>query len=161
MNNNATNNNNSNNIQGGLNLSGAITDNNNSNQPHEQQRTQDSNNNNMMMVASLDQIWVFRASNSNANTTANVWITFDYNNQHLLTKHKKKLDKLRIPYDEGVDVFDSHIRQGKLPVLVFPSRKQAYYPTNLSGDEIISIEVACIPNSRDLQFVYRQHQQQQ
>lgn len=116
------------------------------------------NNNNIMKVADLDRIWVFRATEQNT-TSANVWITFDYKNQEILNNYVQHLQQAKYQFDHGIDLFDSHIRQGQLPVLVLPTRQQAFYPTSLSGDHIVSLQVYCLPNSSELQFVYRQHQQ--
>lgn len=115
-------------------------------------------NNNIMKVADLDRIWVFRATEQ-TTASANVWITFDYKNQELLNKYVQNLQQAKYQFDHGIDLFDSHIRQGQLPVLVLPTRQQAFYPTSLSGDHIVSLQVYCLPNSSELQFVYRQHQQ--
>ena len=121
--------------------------------------TSPNNNNNIMKVADLDRIWVFRATEQNSTTSANVWITFDYKNQELLNNYVQNLQQAKYQFDHGIDLFDSHIRQGQLPVLVLPTRQQAFYPTSLSGDHIVSLQVYCLPNSSELQFVYRQHQQ--
>ncbi|KAI8141913.1 hypothetical protein BJV82DRAFT_616433 [Fennellomyces sp. T-0311] len=121
-------------------------------QPHQHQHQQQTN---ISMVAKLDHIWVFRATNS--INTHNVWITFDYKNQQRIKQHKQMLDRYGVQHDEGVELFDTHIKQGQLPILVLPNRREAYYPISLSGDDIVRIEVACIPNSSVASFVYRQH----
>ncbi|KAI9243490.1 hypothetical protein BDA99DRAFT_544421 [Phascolomyces articulosus] len=178
------------------NISDTTLINNSSNSSNTQLPLQDSKH--LWKIANLKHVWVFRAITSNENNNnnnnnnntdePNVWITFDYINQKLLTDYQQKMNKINrkkrkkkkkqqqqqqpVPYqgmmmysppyeeeqEEGVEFFDSHIRQGKLPVLVLPSRGQAYYPTNMMGDEIISIQVACLPNTQYVDFVFRKQQ---
>ncbi|KAI8137012.1 hypothetical protein BJV82DRAFT_675269 [Fennellomyces sp. T-0311] len=99
-------------------------------------------------VAGLERIWVFRLEQEQSEQPA-VWTTFDYHNQMTLT-HQQDSDK-------GIEVFDSHIRQGQLPVLVVPRRQRGYYPMDITGNAIVTLEIACLPNTQDIQFVYRQY----
>ena len=92
-------------------------------------------------IASLEYIWVFRRQSDHE---CPVWTTFDEDNQVVLSEHRYS--------DKGVEIFDSHIRQGQLPALVVPQRQAGYY---LAGNDIASLEIACLPNSNNLQFVYR------
>lgn len=106
-------------------------------------------------VASLDYIWVFRLKTDN---DVPVWTGFDLRNQALLSNHFQEHGSSReadAQDDPGVELFDSHIRQGHLPVLVLPSKQLGYYPLDLQGNEIGTLQVACIPNGHDIQFVYR------
>lgn len=109
-------------------------------------------NDEAIKIASLDHIWIFRSSEHS------LWIVFDYANQHKLTQHTQQLyhHHPATVVDQGVELFDSHIRNGQLPVLVLPSRQCGYYPTSFTGEQIASLHVICIPNSSNLQFVYRQ-----
>lgn len=96
-------------------------------------------------IASLEYIWVFRRQSEQEMP---VWTTFDADNQVVLSEHRYS--------DKGVELFDSHIRQGQLPVLVVPHRQAGYYfPIDMAGSDIASLEIACLPNTNDLQFVYR------
>ncbi|KAI8365978.1 uncharacterized protein BYT42DRAFT_588461 [Radiomyces spectabilis] len=104
-------------------------------------------------VAKLDRIWVFRHASKPSSEAIDVWTGFDYKNQLLLTQYH---DASKASVDAGIEIFDSHIRHGRLPVLVVPSRNQCFYPITLEGDEIATLELACLPNSSDVQFVYRQ-----
>lgn len=95
-------------------------------------------------IASLEYIWVFRRQSEHE---VPVWTTFDAMNQVVLSDNRYS--------DKGVEIFDSHIRQGQLPVLVVPHRQAAYCPIDVAGSDIASLEIACLPNSNNLQFVYR------
>lgn len=108
-------------------------------------------NNEAIKIASLDRIWIFRLSEH----PDSLWIVFDYANQHKLTQYTHQIYH-NPGADQGVEFFDSHVHNGRLPVLVLPSRQCGYYPTNFTGEHIASLHVICIPNSSNLQFVYRQ-----
>lgn len=111
-----------------------------------------------VQVASLDFIWVFRLKSENDMP---VWTGFDLRNQALLSKHYQehsnggRRDAGAQENDPGVELFDSHIRQGQLPVLVLPSKQLGYYPLDMQGNEIGTLQVACMVNGHDVQFVYR------
>ncbi|KAI7852002.1 hypothetical protein BDC45DRAFT_607771 [Circinella umbellata] len=115
-------------------------------------------------IASLDHIWVFRlllreryGDNNDENQEeeeeeeeeAVVWTTFDYDNQMKLMNEQE--------IDKGIEIFDSHIRQGQLPVLVVPKRQRGYFPMDSTGDAIVTLEVACLPNTKDTLFVMRHY----
>lgn len=103
-------------------------------------------------IGRLDRVFVFRHPHQSEN---NVWVSFDYVNQERLSVYTSQVG--RMPYgDQGCELFDSHIQQGQLPILVLPSRNQAFYPTDWTGDTIVQLQVACFPNSSDLRFVCRQ-----
>ncbi|ORY97201.1 hypothetical protein BCR43DRAFT_489403 [Syncephalastrum racemosum] len=103
-------------------------------------------------IGRLDRVFVFRHPQQSED---NVWVSFDYANQERLSLYNSQVG--RMPYgDQGCELFDSHIQQGQLPILVLPSRNQAFYPTDWTGDTIVQLEVACFPNSSDLRFVCRQ-----
>ncbi|SAM03227.1 hypothetical protein [Absidia glauca] len=93
-------------------------------------------------VAKLDFIWVFRSADDST-----LWTGFDYRNQIKLSKHSGD--------DEGIEVYDTHIRQGQLPILVIPKRKVCFYAPSDVSDQVASLQVACLPNSKSTQFVYR------
>lgn len=123
-----------------------------SNSPGQQQGV----TNDMLFVAKLDYIWVFRASEDVAGRDqVNLWIGFDYKNQQRLTAYMQYLHCMAYTLDQGIELFDSHICRGEYPVLVLPSRRLGYYPTDSTGDHIATLQVACFPNTPDLQFVYR------
>ncbi|KAL0075512.1 hypothetical protein J3Q64DRAFT_1704032 [Phycomyces blakesleeanus] len=100
----------------------------------------------LTQLTHLKDIWVFRSLPTGENMP--VWTGFDYANQSLLTEHSQD--------PQGVEITDSHISQGQLPVLVLPHRSLGYYAVNATGDTIATIEVTCLPNTRNVQFVYRQ-----
>ncbi|KAG0171842.1 hypothetical protein DFQ30_000301 [Apophysomyces sp. BC1015] len=110
-------------------------------------------------VANLDHLWVFRfqKSHSGAQNLDNVWTAFDYDNQQLLKEHEQRLRDNVYSLDAGVELFDSHIQQAQLPVLVLTSRQTCYYPMDTSGNNIGTLEVACLENAPNVEFVYRQH----
>ncbi|KAI8344412.1 hypothetical protein BC941DRAFT_408571 [Chlamydoabsidia padenii] len=91
-------------------------------------------------VALLDHIWVFRSDSM-------LWTGFDYQNQLLLTQHRDD--------DQGVELYDTHIRHGQLPILVIPKRQVCYYAPGVLDDQVASLQVDCLPNSKHTQFVYR------
>lgn len=93
-------------------------------------------------VAKLDHIWVFRTTDDST-----FWTGFDYSNQIKLSRHSDD--------DEGIEVYDTHIRQGQLPILVIPKRKVCFYAPSDVSDQVASLQVACLPNSKSTQFVYR------
>ncbi|KAI9306718.1 hypothetical protein BJ944DRAFT_263095 [Cunninghamella echinulata] len=113
---------------------------------------------NATKVSNLKKIWVFRQVDSsppaNMNTndipSTTVWTGFDYENQIKISKYYND--------ENGVELFDTHIRQGKLPILVFPKRKICYYVTHMDGN-VESLQVDCLDNSKNIQFVYRYGQQ--
>ncbi|KAI8098626.1 uncharacterized protein BX664DRAFT_381314 [Halteromyces radiatus] len=108
---------------------------------------------NATKVAELDHIWVFRCITTSQNQQedsgiSTIWTGFDYENQLMLSQHCEN--------DEGIELFDTHIRHGQLPILVIPKRQICFYSaSHLPDDQVASLQVACIPNSEHLQFVYR------
>ena len=121
-------------------------------------------------IASLDHIWVFRLlsrrrrgygeeyndedlleeeEEEEEEDEAVVWTTFDYDNQMKLMDEQDS--------DKGIEIFDTHIRQGQLPVLVLPKRQRGYFPMDSTGDAIVTLEVACLPNTKDTLFVMRHY----
>ncbi|KAL0086911.1 hypothetical protein F4703DRAFT_1849489 [Phycomyces blakesleeanus] len=66
----------------------------------------------LTQLTHLKDIWVFRSLPTGENMP--VWTGFDYANQSLLTEHSQD--------PQGVEITDSHISQGQLPVLVLPHR---------------------------------------
>ncbi|KAI9264972.1 hypothetical protein BDA99DRAFT_39867 [Phascolomyces articulosus] len=113
-------------------------------------------------IASLDRIWVFRLllgphgeeeeriQEEDVNDgTPVVWTTFDYDNQMILMNQHES--------EKGIEIFDSHIRQGQLPVLVIPKRQRGYFPMDRTGNAIVTLEIACLPNTKDTLFVMRHY----
>ncbi|KAI9491318.1 hypothetical protein BDB00DRAFT_834007 [Zychaea mexicana] len=103
-------------------------------------------------VAALGHIWVFRRLEEQDrfdNDMPAVWTTFDYANQMTLMNEQDS--------DKGIEIFDSHVRQGQLPVLVVPRRQRGYFPLDRTGDAIVTLEIACLPNTSDVQFVLRHY----
>lgn len=103
------------------------------------------------MVAQLSFIWVFRLQGDGPL----VWTGFDLSNQARLTEHYAQYRDTTA--DPGLELFDSHVRQGRLPLLVLPGRQLGYYPLDMTGDQIGTLQVACLPNTQDTQFVYREY----
>ncbi|KAI9321831.1 hypothetical protein BX666DRAFT_1034091 [Dichotomocladium elegans] len=99
-------------------------------------------------LTTLKSIWVFRLkSASSGHSNMPVWTTFDMANQELLTRYRF--------HTRGVEIYDSHIRQGKFPALVVPRCQLGYFPMDMVGNTIATLEVACLRNSKNLGFVYR------
>ncbi|ORZ26070.1 hypothetical protein BCR42DRAFT_401522 [Absidia repens] len=106
-------------------------------------------------VASLDHIWVFRCMNTGneqesvppSATSSGIWTGFDYENQIRLSQHNDD--------DNGIELYDTHIRKGLSPVLVIPKRQVCFYAVSNMSDQVSSLQVTCLPNSKNVQFVYR------
>ncbi|KAF7729962.1 hypothetical protein EC973_003375 [Apophysomyces ossiformis] len=114
-------------------------------------------------VASLDRFWAFRlqkTGNGPANGSHrldNVWVAFDYENQQRLKLHEQQLQDKIYAVDVGVELFDSHIQQARLPVLALTSQNLCYYPIDSSGNKIGTLEIMCLQNTSNVEFVPRQH----
>ncbi|KAI9314814.1 hypothetical protein BX666DRAFT_2029062 [Dichotomocladium elegans] len=111
-------------------------------------------------TAELRNIWVFRAESTApaGHPGANMWIAFDYENQKRLTEHyyrHSEAARFQPANDGGIELFDSHIRSGFLPVFVFPFRQEAFYATTITGEQILRLQVEWIPNSKSVTFVDR------
>lgn len=110
-------------------------------------------------VTNLDRIWVFRLIDPNQpppDANANVaWIGFDYENQIAIENHLTQVASL--PEDEQLVVFyDSHIRYGKMPVIVTPGGNKGYYFANEEQTDLIMLQVTFIENHHNkVTFVYR------
>ncbi|ORY89871.1 hypothetical protein BCR43DRAFT_499623 [Syncephalastrum racemosum] len=117
------------------------------------------------MITGLDCIWVFRLV-QDRHHDMDVWTGFDMANQTLLSQkqhqhqHQHQQSSSSSAEGEGIEIFDSHIRQGQLPVLVIPERQLGYFPLDMTGNQIGTLQIACLPNNNEVQFVYRQQQQQ-
>ncbi|CAO3581866.1 unnamed protein product [Absidia cylindrospora] len=98
-------------------------------------------------VASLDHIWVFRCNEHESATSSAIWTGFDYENQIRLSQHNDN--------DHGIELYDTHIRKGLYPILVIPKRQMCFYAASNMSDQVSSLQVACLPNSKNVQFVYR------
>lgn len=111
-------------------------------------------------ITNLDRIWVFRLIDPNqpppdANATSVAWIGFDYENQIAIENHLTQASTL--PKDEQLVVFyDSHIRYGKMPVIVTPGENKGYYFANEEQTDLIMLQVTFIENNHNkVTFVYR------
>ncbi|KAI7865269.1 hypothetical protein BDF14DRAFT_1744371 [Spinellus fusiger] len=102
-------------------------------------------------ITQLERLWVFSASDAD---NSNVWKAFDYDNQIKLFEHVNETQH-PTDMDQGVEFFDTHIKHGILPVLVVLSQQLGYYPTDLTGDIILKVKIACFDNASDVKFVYR------
>ncbi|KAI8984591.1 hypothetical protein BDF20DRAFT_986453 [Mycotypha africana] len=120
-------------------------------------------------IISLNRIWAFRLLEKEAEgeednsdqrspvTTAaatGCWIGFDYENQRKIENHIKNLAIK--PEDGRLAIYDSHIRQKAIPVIVTPLGQKAYYFADSQQNQLIVLEVASIQNDHEkVTFVYR------
>ncbi|ORX59480.1 hypothetical protein DM01DRAFT_1405033 [Hesseltinella vesiculosa] len=102
---------------------------------------------NLDRVQAMDAIWVFKQPSD-----ASVWVAFDYDNQLAMRDFANNL-RLRTVSDDGLDITDSHVGQGKLPVLIAFNKLKAFYPTD--NNNIDSMPIKCIPNAGQVTFVRR------
>ncbi|KAI8072840.1 hypothetical protein BC940DRAFT_344210 [Gongronella butleri] len=96
-------------------------------------------------VAQLQHIWVFQPPDNN-NKNQNVWVAFDFANQLAITRFANEKKK-----EDGLDIVDSHVARGTVPVLIVLKHQKAYYPA--THDKIDSTPIKCIPNTRDVILV--------
>ncbi|CEG76132.1 hypothetical protein RMATCC62417_11073 [Rhizopus microsporus] len=104
-------------------------------------------------ITSLDHIWVFRLITFDEEQQTNdhiAWICFDYENQLLIE------DYMGHSEEEGLTLYDSHIRHKGMPVVVMPTDNKGYYFADAQQTQLCTLEVKSIRNDRNnITFVYR------
>lgn len=106
------------------------------------------------MITNLPRIWVFRLLSTEQDKDI-AWIGFDYENQMKIENHVKELQN-NIPEDGRLAIYDSHIRFGKMPVIVTPNETRGFYFSDELQTELITLEVTFIENNHQkVTFVYR------
>ncbi|CEI87748.1 hypothetical protein RMCBS344292_02156 [Rhizopus microsporus] len=104
-------------------------------------------------ITSLDRIWVFRLVTFDEEQQTNdhiAWICFDYENQLLIEEYMSH------PEEEGLTLYDSHIRHKGMPVVVIPTDNKGYYFADAQQAQLCTLEVKSIRNDRNnITFVYR------
>ncbi|KAI8890981.1 hypothetical protein K501DRAFT_235883 [Backusella circina FSU 941] len=78
-------------------------------------------------------VWAFRVPVHHVNST--IWRRFDDINQQKLNQHVGSNNF------KELDMFDSHIGSGKVPIVVVPFQRVCYYPTDLSMQNLICLEI--------------------
>jgi hypothetical protein len=105
-------------------------------------------------ITSLDRIWVFRLITFDEEQQTNdhiAWICFDYENQLLIEDYMSHSEE-----EEGLTLYDSHIRHKGMPVVVMPTDNKGYYFVDAQQAQLCTLEVKSIRNDRNnITFVYR------
>ncbi|KAI9008743.1 hypothetical protein CLU79DRAFT_507130 [Phycomyces nitens] len=105
------------------------------------------------LIASQSQIWVFR-ENDDSRYGPNVWSVFDYGNQKVLFEHASKiLSNMHV--EDTLDLYDSHIKHGIIPVMIVPAQNKGYYLSNISTESVTKITINCLDNTPTTRFVFR------
>ncbi|RCH86489.1 hypothetical protein CU097_008725, partial [Rhizopus azygosporus] len=97
-------------------------------------------------ITSLDRIWVFRLVTFDEEQQTNdhiAWICFDYENQLLIEEYMSH------PEEEGLTLYDSHIRHKGMPVVVIPTDNKGYYFADAQQAQLCTLEVKSIRNDRN------------
>lgn len=91
------------------------------------------NNNNVQST-----VWAFRVPVHHANST--IWRRFDDMNQQKLNQHvgSNNMNEL--------NMFDSHIGSGRVPIVVMPFQNVCYYPTDLTIQNLMCLEIRAFPS---------------
>lgn len=106
-------------------------------------------------ITNLPRIWVFRLLGDVQEENQPIaWIGFDYENQIKIENHVKELPDR--PEDGRLAIYDSHVRHGKMPVIVTPNHTKGYYFADEEQSKLITLEVTFIENNHEkVTFVYR------
>ncbi|KAG2235131.1 hypothetical protein INT48_006512 [Thamnidium elegans] len=103
-------------------------------------------------ITNLARVWVFRLFSTEKDSIA--WVGFDYENQIEIEKHVKQLQSVR--EDGRLAIYDSHIRYGKMPVIVTPNQSKGYYFSDENQVDLVTLQVTFIENNpQKVTFVYR------
>ncbi|KAL4207513.1 hypothetical protein AB4K20DRAFT_1916739 [Rhizopus microsporus] len=106
-------------------------------------------------ITSLDRIWVFRLitfDEEQQNNDHIAWICFDYENQLLIEDYMGHPEE----EEEGLTLYDSHIRHKGMPVVIMPTDNKGYYFADAQQAQLCTLEVKSIRNDRNnITFVYR------
>ncbi|KAI7889688.1 uncharacterized protein EV154DRAFT_603815 [Mucor mucedo] len=99
-------------------------------------------------VTNLPRIWVFRLlADAPEENQPIAWIGFDYENQVKIENHIKELPDR--PEDGRLAIYDSHVRHGKMPVIVTPNHTKGYYFADEEQSKLITLEVTFIENNHE------------
>jgi hypothetical protein len=105
-------------------------------------------------ITSLERIWVFRLIEEGLVPENIAWICFDFDNQLKIEQHLKDLENH--PEDGRLALYDTHIRNRSMPVIVTPNENKGYYFADIHQNDLITLEVTFIENHHQkVTFVYR------
>ncbi|KAI9250662.1 hypothetical protein EDC94DRAFT_622837 [Helicostylum pulchrum] len=105
-------------------------------------------------ITNLARVWVFRLFSAEKKDSIACWVGFDYQNQIEIENHVKQLQSVR--EDGRLTIYDSHIRYGKMPVVITPNQSKGYYFSDQSQVDLVTLQVTFIENDpQKVTFVYR------